>query len=137
MHLNCHLLNLLALFSLASAGWIYFISKNAYNLPAGILIAIFIFVVTSKKSDFIKFLVPLKSVAKNGAGFSFTLFLTHYTVLTYTKYFLELDGWKGFAIGFLISNMVAFSIAFLTEYKLQKIKNLLSGTGQSLFTNLK
>lgn len=131
-HLNYHLMNLLALFSLTAAGWIYFISKNAYNLPAGILTAIFIFVVSSQKSDFLKLLIPLKGIATSGAGFSFTLFLTHYTVLTYTKYFLALDGWMGFIVGFLMSNLVAFSIAFLTENRLQKVKNLLSIVGQLL-----
>ena len=131
-HLNYYLVNLIALLSLTAAGWIYFISKNAYNLPAGILIATFIFLLSGKESDFLKLLIPFKGIATSGAGFSFTLFLTHYTVLTYTRYFLSLDGWAGFTVGILISNLVAFSIAFLTEYRLQRIKNLLSIVGHLL-----
>ncbi len=135
--LNSHLLNFLALLSLVVAGWIYFNSKNAFNLPAGIFVAIFIFIFTSKKSLFLKPLLPLKAAAKSGANLSFTLFLTHYTALTYTKEFLALDGWIGLIIGFLISSVIAFSIAFLTEYKLLRIKNCLSRLGQSLAVRLR
>jgi len=124
--LNHNTLNTLALLFLFAAGWLYFISKNAYNLPAGIFLSLFLFVFTNKISYFLKLILPLKGVARKMAGFSFTLFLTHYTVLTYTNEFLQLSGWTGVVIGFLISNLVAFLIAFFTEYKLQKIKNLIS-----------
>ena len=51
-HLNYHLVNLLALLSLTAAGWIYFISKNAYNLPAGILSQHLFFYLVVKKAIF-------------------------------------------------------------------------------------
>ena len=122
-NLNRNALDAMALLLLIAAGWLYFISKSAYNLPAGIFLALFLFIFTNKVSRFIGLLPPLRVVAKTMAGFSFTLFLTHYTVLTYTKEFLKLDGWLGLIIGFLLSSLVAFLIALFTEFKLQKIKN--------------
>lgn len=135
--LNRYVLDALALLLLTGAGWLYFISKNAYNLPAGIFLALYLFIATNKVSRFLRLLLPLRVVAKNMAGLSFTLFLTHYTVLTYTKEFLKLDGWAGLIIGFLISNLVAFLIAYFTEYKLKKIKNLISRAGQSVLFYLR
>lgn len=135
--LNRHSLDALSLFLLIAAGWLYFISKSAYNLLAGIFLALFLFVFTNKTSSFLRLLLPLKIVAKNLAGFSFTLFLTHYTILTYTKECLKLDGWAGLTVGFLISNLVAFLIALFTEYKLQKIKNFISRAGQSVLVCLR
>lgn len=135
--LNRHALDALALLLLIAAGWLYFISKSAYNLPAGIFLAFFLFIFTNKVSRFLRLLLPLRVVAKNMAGFSFTLFLTHYTVLTYTKELLKLDGWVGLIIGFLISSLVAFLIALFTEYKLQKVKNLISKAGQSVLVCLR
>ena len=120
--LNGHALDGLALLLLIAAGWLYFISKSAYNLPAGIFLALFLFIFTNKVSRFLRLLLPLRVVAKNMAGFSFTLFLTHYTVLTYTKEFLKLDGWIGLMVGFAISNITAISIALFTEYRLTRIK---------------
>ena len=135
--LNRHALDALSLLLLIAAGWLYFISKNAYNLPAGIFLALFLFIFTNKTSSFLRLLIPLRVIVKNLAGFSFTLFLTHYTVLTYTKEFLKLDGWLGLIIGFLLSSLVAFLIALFTEFKLQKIKYLLSRAGQSVLVCLR
>lgn len=120
---NRHALDVMALLLLIVAGWLYFISKSAYNLPAGIFLAFFLFIFTNQVSRFTGLLTPLRVVAKTVAGFSFTLFLTHYTVLTYTIEFLKLDGWLGLIIGFLLSSLVAFLIALFSEFKLQKIKN--------------
>lgn len=129
--LNRHALDVLSLLLLISAGWFYFISKNAYNLPAGIFLALFLFIFTNKTSSFLQLLLPLRVLAKNLAGFSFTLFLTHYTVLTYTKECLKLDGWAGLTVGFLMSSLVAYLLALFTEYKLQKIKEFISRVGHS------
>lgn len=120
--LNRHALDALALLLLIAAGWLYFISKSAYNLPAGIFLALFLFIFTNKVSRFLRLLLPLRVVAKNMAGFSFTLFLTHYTILIYTNELLRLDGWAGLISGFVMSNLVAISIAFFTEYRLTSIK---------------
>lgn len=135
--LNRHTLDALSLLFLLAAGWFYFISKSAYNLPAGIFLALFLFIFTNKTSGFLRLLIPLRVAAKNLAGFSFTLFLTHYTVLTYTKEYLKLDGWTGLTVGFFISSLVAFLIALFTEYKLQKIKTFISRVGQPVLLCLR
>lgn len=135
--LNQHWLGVLSFLLMVVAGWLYFISKSAFNLPAGIFLALSIFIFTSKDSGFLKLIRPLSTVAKNLAGFSFTLFLTHYTVLTYTKEYLKLDGWKGLIIGFLLSSLVAFLIAIFTEHKLLNIKRFLSRVGLTLLASLR
>jgi len=135
--LNHHWLGVLSLFLLLVSGWFYFSSKSAYNMVAGVFLALFIFVFTSKSSGFWKLLPRFEVVAKKLAGFSFTLFLTHYTVLTYTKEFLKLDGWTGLIVGFIISNLIAFLIALFTEYNLTNIKSFLSRAGQSLRASLR
>ena len=129
-NLNRHVLDALSVLLLIAAGWFYLISKNAYSLPAGIFLGLFLFIFTSKASRFLRLLLPHKVVAKNLAGLSFTLFLTHYTVLTYTKECLKLDGWAGLTVGVLISILVAFLIALFTEYKLPEIKSVISRAGQ-------
>lgn len=129
--LNRHALDALALLLLIAAGWLYFISKSAYNLPAGIFLALFLFIFTNKVSRFLRLLLPLREVAKKIAGFSFTLFLTHYTILIYTNELLRLDGWAGLIAGFAISNLVAASIAFFSEYRLTSIKMALRNMAEN------
>lgn len=129
--LNNRVLDVLSFLFLLNAGVFYYISKNAYNLPAGIFLSLFLFIATCRPSAFLKRLLPLKNVAQALAGLSFTFFLTHYTILTYTKEYLKLEGWSGLIVGFLISSLAAFLIALFTEYRLQKIKAFLSRAGQS------
>lgn len=115
-------LNIVSILLLLVAIVIYFISKNAYNIFAGLMISLFLFVLSNSKNDFHKIFLAQHLVLKKLAGFSFTLFLTHYTVLTYAKEFLGFDGWSGLVFGFVLSNLVAFSIASVTEFRLSGIK---------------
>lgn len=123
--INPHILNAASIFFLTAAGFIYFLSKDAYDIFAGIAISLSIFVFTSHRSSFLKFVLPLRTIAKNLAELSFTLFLTHYTVLTYTKDYLKIEGWYGLIFGFIASGFVAFFIAFFTEYRLSSAKAFL------------
>jgi peptidoglycan/LPS O-acetylase OafA/YrhL len=110
----------------------FYASKNSYNILAGVALALLLFLFTNKNSGFLTSLLRLKLVAKNLAGFSFTLFLTHYTVLIFVNEVLSMDGWYGFGAGFVLSNIVAYSIANITEYKLVEIKNFIRALSKSI-----
>lgn len=101
---------------------IYFISKDAYNIFAGLMISLFLFVFINLRGEFFKVFLTRRALFKKLAGFSFTLFLTHYTVLTYVKEFLGIDGWIGLIFGFIASNFVALAIASVTECRLSNMK---------------
>ena len=121
--LNSNALRGFALILVTGATWFYCTSKNAYNLPAGILLALALFVFTSKTKLLSSSSIPVKLAMSRLAGLSFTLFLTHYTVLTYTKVWL--DGWTGLLAGTVAAHVVAFLIAYVSEYNLQTVKTFL------------
>ena len=123
---NPFLLGTLALAFLSTAAVLYCSSKNAYDLPAGVCLALALFLFTCKPSGSLQLLLPLRGIAKKLAGFSFSLFLTHYTVLTYVEAHLGLSGWVGVVVSFLLSNFVAFCIAYFTEYRLPYIRAYVS-----------
>jgi peptidoglycan/LPS O-acetylase OafA/YrhL len=116
------ILNMVSIFLLLTSIVIYYISKNSYNIYAGLMISLFLFVISNSRNNFHRMLLARHLVLRKLAGFSFTLFLTHYTVLTYVKEFLGFDGWSGLVLGFALSNLVAFSIASVTEFRLPGIK---------------
>jgi peptidoglycan/LPS O-acetylase OafA/YrhL len=124
------MLDLLAMCFLAAAGWLYYMAKNAYNLPAGVMLSLSIFVFVNSRGRLCQLAYAWRNVLKKLAGFSFTLFLTHYTVLTYLREYWHLEGWNGVLVGFVTSNLVAFLIASLTEYRLSAVKLFLLDASQ-------
>ncbi len=118
--LNVH--NLLIVFFLVAAALIYFLTKEAYNITAGISLVVSIFLMINYRGKLLSYLVLIKNPIRKLAGLSFTLFLTHYTILTYTKEFLGFQGMKGLIFGALISIYIAYCIAYFTEYRLKEIK---------------
>lgn len=111
----------ISLLLLFGAGYIYFRTKDAYNLSAGVLLSIFMFISVCGNVE-LQVSSKVVRVVRGLAGFSFTLFLTHYTVLFYAKKYFELDGWVGLVVGFFVSNLIAYIIAFFTEYKIESFK---------------
>lgn len=67
------------------------------------------------------------------ANYSFTLFLTHYTVLLFFVY-SGMNGWSGFIFSVILSNLIAIFIALPTEMKHKKLKNHLHQYLNSLAT---
>lgn len=116
------MLNIISTLLFLAAMLIYYNSKDAYNIYAGIIISLSLFVFFNSTNDFHKVLVARNLSLRKLAGFSFTLFLIHYTVLIYVKEFFGFDGWGGLIFGFILSNIVAFSIALVTEFHLKSIK---------------
>jgi peptidoglycan/LPS O-acetylase OafA/YrhL len=114
------LILLASAFGLAGAG-MYAATLNAYGLVAGVFLSFALFTWTMWSSGrSAAWLVPLSARLERFAGFSFTLFLTHYTVLAHTSMFL--DGWVGLIVGVVLSHVVAFVIASVTEYRLSALK---------------
>lgn len=125
--INANFFSLGSLFFCFFSMFLYWESKNAYDLIAGSLLALAIFSFLNSDSSFFSALEKYKMLAKKLAGFSFTLFLTHYTVLVYTAEYFDLYGWKGSVIGFLMANFLSFYIAIFTENKLPEVKKFLNG----------
>lgn len=121
--LNSLSINLLCFFLFLFSIYLFYTSKNSYNIIAGISLALSIFLFTNKNSKFLASILRFKFVASKLAGYSFTLFLTHYTVLIFVNEVLSIEGGCGFVVGFILSNIVAYIIAKFTEFKLAEIKN--------------
>jgi hypothetical protein len=115
---------ILATVLILGAGWILATSLNAYDLMAGVLLSFALFTLTVWSSALSAgWLLTVAPWVKRLAAFSFTLFLTHYTVLVHTRAFV--DGWIGLVFSFLTANLVALAIASLTEFKLSALKRWL------------
>ncbi|MHC8354995.1 acyltransferase family protein [Pseudomonas sp. LB3P81] len=105
----------IALLSISAAIFVYLITLDAYNLIAGTLLslALIFFAASTNKSN-TKANVKVSRSLEFLAGYSFTLFLTHYTVL----YWLQKSGFSGLyglLISWLASNLIALIIARHTE----------------------
>jgi peptidoglycan/LPS O-acetylase OafA/YrhL len=122
---SSHKFFLSTLVLLLAAVYFYLTSKNAYDLQAGVCLALSIFIFSNMRISTTT-AQSWHSVVNKLAGYSFTLFLTHYTVLTYSKEYLNLNGWLGLFWGFALSNCIAFLIAVFTEYRIASIKSLAS-----------
>lgn len=104
-----------AWFTCIIAGAIYLLTRNSYNLLAGIFFSIgIISVAANLNADKSPPSLIKKKLYASLANFSFTLFLTHYTVLYWSHKLIE-DKPLGFITSFLISNIIAALIAALTE----------------------
>ncbi len=105
----------LACISLLIATFIYLLTCDAYNIFAGLFFSCgLLFIGVSFNRD--DLIVPprISEYLNKLAGYSFTLFLTHYTVL----YWLEkhsFSGMQGFIVAFFLANTVAYLIASVTE----------------------
>ncbi|WP_298623537.1 acyltransferase family protein [uncultured Legionella sp.] len=119
---NPNIHHFLILFFLMTSAVGYFYTKDAVNLISGILFALFLYVLCNYRGALLKYLMKIKNPIKKLAGLSFTLFLTHYTVLTYIKEYFELQGIKGLIFGTVLSIYIAYFIACFTEYRLVRIK---------------
>lgn len=122
-----------------AAGAIYLYTKNSYHMIAGLILSIGIITLAAHLNTNEH---PVSTAKKNLysslSGFSFTLFLTHYTVLYWTQKILG-SNTTGFVISVLLSNSIAFIIAWGTErhHKLisAHILNLFS-KGRTLLSKL-
>lgn len=115
--------DVLAFLLLAAALVMFFLAESAYYLPAGISLSLFMFFATVR--DYKKISNLNVRLVKVLAGMSFTLFITHYTVLTFVKEVFGLSGWLGLWVGFLLSTLAAFAIAYFTELRLKIIKDFI------------
>lgn len=99
----------------------YWRSGDAYSLTSGVLLSLSIFLLVSAEEGF-EVGDKVSLIASKLADYSFTLFLTHYTILWYMSDYFELKGWGALAGGFVLSNVLALMIASVAEYKLGEAK---------------
>lgn len=100
---------------LLASSVVYLKTLNAYNLWAGSLFSIgLLLLAMGYNADNSPSPPKTAHTFSLLAGYSFTLFLTHYTVL----YWIQKSGYtgvQGFAISFIASNIIAYAIAYNTE----------------------
>lgn len=110
------------LLALATGG--YFVTKDAYSLLPGISLSLGLFFLTNAAGGIGSALVRIEPPVRVLAKLSFTLFLTHYTVLTYTKEYLGMVGWSGLGVSVALSLAVAACIASGSEFHLARLKQM-------------
>lgn len=102
----------------------YRTTGNAYDLIAGLFGSTCVFAILLWSRHWSGAGVPSQKFWARLAGFSFTLFLIHYSVLIFVRDGLGLVSWWGFAVGVLASNMSAYLIAAPTEMRLDAWRRL-------------
>ncbi|MGW8169123.1 MAG: acyltransferase family protein [Sulfurovaceae bacterium] len=103
------------------------LTKEAYDMVYVILITLFIFFYLQVVSN-IKFSSDkIKKVIHFIAGYSFTLYLIHYTIFDLIAYFNQKNFtlWV-FFFAIIISNVLALILAYYTEMRYKQFRNLLS-----------
>ncbi|PWB35999.1 hypothetical protein DCO48_00705 [Pseudomonas sp. SDI] len=99
----------------AAASAIYLYTKNSYHLVAGLLLTVGLVLLAARLNRDEKAVSPKKKQRYAAlAGFSFTLFLTHYTVLYWAQKALG-STTTGFVTSILLANLLAFALAYCTE----------------------
>lgn len=101
--------------TLSASVAIYLISLNAFNIYAGVLLSIGLLFCAASFNQDGRLIHPRVSYALSSlAGYSFTLFLTHYTIMFWLQK-LGMSGVAGFSFALLLSNIVAYIIAHFSE----------------------
>lgn len=96
----------------------YKTSMDSYDLIASIHLGGAILLSTSWMQGVnIKINQSFKKFIHFTAGYSFTLFLTHYSILYFIKTAELLYGWNAFVVSFLVSNIIAALVGYLTEMR--------------------
>ena len=105
----------------------YLKTLNAYNVFAGVLLSIGLLLLAVGYNSDREMLRPRLSYAFSAlAGYSFTLFLTHYTVLFWLQK-IGFSGLSGLCISLVLSNAIAYAIAYVTESHHKEISSKLLG----------
>jgi len=100
---------------------------SAYDVIFYVLISIAIYFLldytnTTKK----KFPKKMKPVIDRLAAYSFTLFLMHYSIFVLLARFLDVvSPYLLFVIGFMVSNIAAYTLAYLVEMRYKKFRQFI------------
>jgi len=100
---------------------------KVYNYQSGVVVAgiILLLMVYFQQSPGIFSNDLVKRYIKLAADFSFTLYLIHYTILNFLHEIVQfsLDNpFMGFLTSVIVCNMIAFIIAYFTEFKHKKVR---------------
>jgi hypothetical protein len=77
-------------------------------------------------------IAQIKTIIAFFAGYSFTLFLTHYSILYLISLTIYGEGWGAFWLSFIISNILAAAIASCSEIHYRSISFFLKKTWYNL-----
>ena len=96
----------------------YMVSMDAYDFIASMYLGMAFLLSTCWAQGLtVQINRSLKKVVHFIAGYSFTLFLTHYSVLYFINATGLLHGWAALLISFFASNLIAVLIAYWTEMR--------------------
>ena len=101
--------------------------NSGYHILTALLFtfSFYFLILFTNKSTF-KVPVFFHNIVKYGAGYSFTLYLLHYSILQYLLVFpSNYSPFARFCLYFLISNVLAFTIAQFTEVRYKQFSNYL------------
>ena len=104
---------------------VHFIS--GYNILTAILFTLsFYFLIIHTNESSYKIPIPFQKIVKFGAGYSFTLYLLHYSVLQYLLvYPHQYSVTTRFWLYFFIANVIALLVALVTEMRYKQFSNYL------------
>lgn len=110
-----------------TAGAIYLYTKDAYHLLAGLIFSAGLVALAARLNADER---PVRAAKKHRyatlAGYSFTLFLTHYTILYWIQKAIG-SNTLGFVLSMALSNLLAFLIAWGTERHHKTVSEYLLG----------
>lgn len=102
------------------------ISGDAYDMIASILFGLAMFFGIARFQRRVgTLLTRFERLIRLIAGYSFTLFLTHYSILLLTDLLLPDGGWSPLAIGLVASNAIALIVAMPTEMQHRRLARVL------------
>ncbi|MGJ0353777.1 acyltransferase family protein [Aliarcobacter cryaerophilus] len=100
-----------------------YIKHQAYDLVYVTLIIFFIYFYLSFFSTINYTSEKLKKIIHFFASYAFTLYLIHYSILDFMYFFLDKNNAiKLFIISIIVSNFLAFVLAYFTEIKYKKVR---------------
>jgi len=103
-----------------------YIKHKAYDLVYATLIIFFIYFYLSFSSTINYKSEKLKRIVHFFASYAFTLYLIHYSILDFIHFFLDKNNAiKLLVIYIIISNLLAFTLAYFTEMKYKKVRRFM------------
>lgn len=112
-----------AILFLVFASITLFVYLDGFHPLTGILYTMsFLFFISFFQEKEIRISPAVKKSIRLGAGFSYTLYLTHYSVLFFMLFaFPNFSDEFNYWMGILVSNVVAFGLAWFTEMRYRTI----------------
>lgn len=119
---------LVGVFILLTFWWLHEIRPGyEYYARSYPLVAIIfgLIVVTTQRSNLAAKYEKLSSIIQCCAGYSFSLYLLHYSIIYFVKVWWPYSNWAGLLFSLLLANVVAFIFAYFTEFKHKQLASFI------------